>query len=55
MNLLQPKWEDLGIANDFLFGKVMQNPRLCKQRLQRILTSIQEQYHLSPETGKKYL
>lgn len=30
-------WEDLGIKDDFLFGKVMRNPRLCKKMLERIL------------------
>ena len=29
MGVNQTNWEDLGISNDFLFGKVMQNPRLC--------------------------
>ena len=33
----QLKWEELSISNDFLFGKVMQNPELCKELLQRIL------------------
>ena len=33
----QTGWEELGISNDFLFGKVMQNPELCKELLQRIL------------------
>lgn len=35
--IMQTNWEDLGISNDFLFGKVMQNPELCKELLQRIL------------------
>lgn len=29
----QIQWEDLSISNDFLFGKVMQNPELCKELL----------------------
>ncbi len=29
----QRSWEELGISNDFLFGKVMQNPELCKELL----------------------
>lgn len=29
-------WESLGIANDFIFGKVMQDAELCKDLLQRI-------------------
>jgi len=37
METKQTKWEELSISNDFLFGKVMQNPELCKELLQRIL------------------
>ena len=33
-------WEDLGIENDFLFGKVMQDPELCKELLERILPNL---------------
>ena len=31
------KWEEIGISDDFMFGKVMQNPRLCKKLLETIL------------------
>ena len=31
------KWEDLEIKDDFLFGKVMRNPKLCIKMLERIL------------------
>ena len=31
------KWEEIGISDDFMFGKVMQNPRLCKKVLETIL------------------
>ena len=24
-------WEELDITNDFLFGKVMRNPEICKK------------------------
>ena len=34
-------WDELGISNDFLFGKVMQNPELCKELLQRILPDVE--------------
>ena len=34
-------WEELGICNDFLFGKVMQNPELCKELLKRILPELE--------------
>ncbi len=33
-------WEKLGISNDFMFGKIMQNPELCKKLLQRILPEL---------------
>ena len=29
-------WNKLGISNDFLFGKIMRKPELCKELLQRI-------------------
>ncbi len=32
----QTEWEKLGISNDFLFGKVMQDAELCKELLQKI-------------------
>lgn len=34
-------WESLGIANDFIFGKVMQDAGLCKELLQRILPDLE--------------
>lgn len=37
----QTNWEKLSISNDFLFGKVMQNPELCKELLQRILPDLE--------------
>lgn len=40
METKQIKWEELSISNDFLFGKVMQNPELCKELLQRILPDL---------------
>lgn len=33
-------WENLGISNDFLFGKVMQDAALCKELLQRIFPDL---------------
>ena len=30
-------WEELGLSNDFLFGKVMSNPEICKETLETIL------------------
>ena len=40
METKQTTWEELSISNDFLFGKVMQNPELCKELLQRILPDL---------------
>lgn len=40
METKRTKWEELSISNDFLFGKVMQNPELCKELLQRILPDL---------------
>lgn len=33
METKQTDWEKLGISNDFLFGKIMQNSELCKELL----------------------
>ena len=30
-------WENLKISNDFMFAKVMRNPELCKEMLERLL------------------
>mgnify|MGYP007067139741 FL=1 len=40
-NNTKTTWEELGLSNDFLFGKVMQNPVLCKKLLERILPDLQ--------------
>ena len=45
-------WEAIGIENDFLFGKVMQNPELCKELLQRILPDLQIDRIEYPELQK---
>ena len=37
---LNRKWESLGIANDFIFGKVMQDEELCAELLHRILPGL---------------
>ncbi len=48
----QLKWEELDISNDFLFGKVMQNPELCKELLQRILPDLEIERIEYPELQK---
>ncbi len=45
-------WKDLGISNDFMFGKVMQNPELCKELLQRILSGVEIECIEYPELQK---
>ena len=37
---MQPDWENIGLANDFLFGKVMQDAKLCKELLQIIFPDM---------------
>ncbi len=37
---LNRKWESLGIDNDFIFGKVMQDEELCTELLHRILPGL---------------
>ena len=48
----QRSWEELSISNDFLFGKVMQNPQLCKELLQRILPDLDIDHVEYPELQK---
>ena len=48
----QRNWEELRISNDFLFGKVMQNPELCKELLQRILPDLEIDHIEYPELQK---
>ena len=42
-------WEELSISNDFLFGKVMQDPELCRELLQRILPDLDIDHIEYPE------
>ena len=45
-------WESLGLSNDFLFGKIMQNPELCKEMLHRIFPDLQIDHIEYPELQK---
>lgn len=45
-------WDDVGISNDFLFGKIMQNPELCKELLKRILPDLEIDHVEYPELQK---
>jgi len=37
MGEIKKDWESIGLSNDFLFGKVMKNPELCREMLELIL------------------
>lgn len=45
-------WEKLEISNDFIFGKVMQDPELCRKLLQRILPDLAIDHVEYPEAQK---
>lgn len=49
---IEAGWERLGITNDFIFGKVMQDPKLCKGLLQRILPNLEIENIKYPELQK---
>lgn len=49
------KWEELGISNDFLFGKVMRNPELCKELLQRILPDLKIDHIEYPQLQRRWM
>ena len=34
------RWENLTLANDFLFGKIMHDPQLCTEMIRRILPNM---------------
>lgn len=37
----EERWENLGLSNDFLFGKVMRDVELCQELIHRILPDIE--------------
>lgn len=45
-------WDNLGIDNDFMFGKVMQDAVLCQELLQRILPDLDIDHIEYPEAQK---
>ena len=50
---LEQSWENIGISNDFLFGKLMRKyPGLCKKLLQRILPDLKIDHIEIMETQK---
>ena len=40
MDSMQQKWEKLTLADDFMFGKVMSDPKLCAEMLRRIFPDL---------------
>ena len=40
MDSLQQKWEKLTLADDFMFGKIMSDPKLCAEMLRRIFPEL---------------
>ena len=49
---IEQVWENLGISNDFMFGKVMQDAELCQELLQRILPDLDIDHIEYPELQK---
>lgn len=45
-------WEEIGLSNDFIFGKVMSDPELCKELLERILPGIEIDHIEYPKLQK---
>lgn len=52
MGNMNINWEEIGISNDFLFGRIMRNPELCKELLQRILPELEIDHVEYPELQK---
>lgn len=52
MGIIKTDWDELGISNDFLFGKIMRNPELCRELLQRILPELDIDHIEYPQTQK---
>lgn len=50
--MTKDEWDKLGISNDFLFGKVMRNPVLCKELLRRVLPDLEIDHVEYPEIQK---
>lgn len=51
-NHIETAREEISLSNDFLFGKVMQNPVLCKKLLERILPDLKIERIEYPELQK---
>lgn len=51
---LRQKWDSIGLENDFIFGKVMQNPDLCIQLLRRIFPEMHIERIEYPQLQKTF-
>ena len=40
MQSIEQQWENLTLADDFLFGKIMSDPVLCAEMLRRIFPNL---------------
>lgn len=52
MENLEQRWESLTLADDFLFGKIMSDPKLCAEMLRRIFPDLDIGEIKSIETQK---
>lgn len=48
----EKKWEEVGLSDDFMFGKVMQDSDLCRKLLERIFPNINIEHIEYPELQK---
>lgn len=51
---LQQKWESIGLSNDFIFEKVMQDSELCLQLLQRMFPEMDIDHIEYPQLQKTF-
>ena len=50
--LAEKEWEELGIENDFMFGKIMRKAELCQELLEAIFPEMEIGYIEYPEIQK---
>lgn len=53
MGTIATNWDEIGISNDFLFGKVMRDAGLCQELLKRILPDLDIKHIEYPELQKE--
>ena len=52
---IMDNWDELGLSNDFLLGKIMQDPEICREVLRRILPQLNIERIEYPELQKEIL